>query len=374
MPCRVAAAIACVWILSLLVPAGSAGAEDGVRVRVVTAAPFVDVRGRSMRFGGVPVSSPEVRVTVDRGRLRAGSILRTGPVVMAGSGELSVGGLRLPGSLVLRATDDGRIDVVNTVPLEPYVERVLMGEIFASWPLEVLKAQAVVARTYALHQRSRGRGQPFDVDGSVVSQVYRAGSVSASVARAAAATRGEYLAFEGRPILAVFHSSSGGRTASSEEVWSESIPYLRSVPSSDEDAPDYFWSYEIPRDDLRAVLRESGYAAQPAGEIRVLARSDSGRVALLEIDGVRLSGHDLRKILGGRAIRSALFEVSVEGDRALFLGSGAGHGVGLCQWGARKRALGGETYREILAHYYPGAILRRLDGAAGTLADGRSMK
>jgi stage II sporulation protein D len=263
---------------------------------------------------------------------------------------------------------------VHAVPLEQYVERSVAAEAYGSWPPEVLKAQAVVARTYALHERQRNRGQRHDLDSSVLTQRYARAPVPAGVRAATRATRGQYLSFEGSPILAAFHASAGGRTASAAEVWGQDLPYLRSVDSPDDAAPDYFWSYEIDARDLRAALREAGYATEGGGEVRVLRRTPSGRVQQLEIGGARLSGRDLRQVLGGRAIRSARFELRAEYGVVRFLGSGAGHGVGMCQWGARQLALQGRTYAQILAHYYPGARLRgvaersRRAGASGKRA------
>ncbi|MCE2390467.1 MAG: SpoIID/LytB domain-containing protein [Proteobacteria bacterium] len=258
---------------------------------------------------------------------------------------------------------DGR---VVAVPLDPYVERSVEAEVYASWPDETLKAQAVISRTYALYERGRNAASPHDVEASVLSQVYAESEVSSRVRSASRATRGQYLSYEGAPILAAFHASSGGRTASAEEVWGLNLPYLRMVASPDDAAPDYFWSYEIELADLLDALREAGYAAAAErGEpVRIESRSESGRVAWIEIGEVRLSGHELRQVLGGRARRSARFEVRRSGTGVRFLGSGAGHGVGLCQWGARELALQGRTYAEILAHYYPGTRLARLDGTA----------
>ena len=252
---------------------------------------------------------------------------------------------------------DGR---VKTLPLERYVEGVVSGETYADWPADALKAQAVVARTYVLHQRARRRRQAFDVEPNVLSQRFLSDAPAPSVRRAVAATRGEYLSFESTPILAVFHSSSGGRTASSEEVWGQALPYLRSVESPDDGAPDYFWSYEIARADLVLALHEAGLPVASA-ELGALERSSSGRVARLEIGGMSVSGRQLREVLGGRALRSALFEARETETGVLFLGSGAGHGVGLCQWGSRELARRQRGYREILAHYYPGTSLRRID-------------
>ncbi len=267
----------------------------------------------------------------------------------------------------VRVRLDGR---VQTLPLERYVAGAVAGEVYPDWPAEALKAQAVVARTYALYERARNRGAGHDLESTVISQRFLAGRVAPSIGAAVAATGGEYLSFADAPILAAFHSSSGGQTASSEEVWGEALPYLRSVESPDDGAPDYFWSYQISRSDLALALREAGLAVQPSAAIGPLRRSPSGRVARLEIGGTPLTGRQLRTILGGRALRSALFEVREDGEQVRFLGSGAGHGVGLCQWGSRELALRSQDYRAILQHYYPGARLRRLGGASAALGGG----
>ena len=151
------------------------------------------------------------------------------------------------------------------------------SETYADWPAAALEAQAVVARTYALYERRRNAGSAFDVESTVLSQRYGVEAVAESVRRSAAATRGEYLSHRGRPILAVFHAAGGGRTAASEEVWSEALPYLRSVESPDAEAPDFFWSFEISTTDFFEVLRSSGLRT-PDGALEVTERSSSGRV------------------------------------------------------------------------------------------------
>jgi len=219
-----------------------------------------------------------------------------------------------------------------------------------------------VARTYALHERARNAGQAYDVESSVLSQRVSRGAVPARIRTAVRATRGQYLRYSDAPILAAFHSSAGGRTASALEVWGEDVPYLRPVDSPDDAGPDFFWTYQIGLDDLRAALRDVGLSPR-GGRVRVLERSASGRAALLDVLGLQLSGRDLRQLLGGRALRSSLFDVRLEGGSARFLGSGAGHGVGLCQWGAREMARRGRSYDGILSHYYPGTRLAKVSGA-----------
>lgn len=251
---------------------------------------------------------------------------------------------------------------VRSVPLERYVESAVASETYADWPRAALRAQAVVARTYALYERERNARLGHDVEATVISQRFGVEAVAESVRRSTLATRGEYLAHDGAPILAVFHAAGGGRTATSEEVWGEPLPYLRSVESPDDEAPDFFWSYTIPVSDFFEALRESGLRTRE-GPVEVTRRSPSGRVLVLRAGQAVLSGRDVRDLLGGRALRSTLFDVRIEDGSLRFLGSGSGHGVGMSQWGARELARRGWSYRQILAHYYPGTSLRNIDAA-----------
>ena len=250
-------------------------------------------------------------------------------------------------------------DRIDSVPLELYVERTVASEIYPSWPLEVLKAQAVVARTYALHERRRNADLHYDVESSVVSQRYREGAVPARIRAAVAQTRAEFLEYGDGPILAAFHASSGGRTASSVAVWGQPLPYLGGVSSPDDGSPDYFWSFEIAREDLVDAVRARGFAVGEGRIIAVTESSPSGRVQRVRVGDAEVTGREIRRALGGRALRSTKFELRVSDEGTVrFLGSGSGHGVGLCQWGARALADAGKSYREILAHYYPGSRLR----------------
>lgn len=355
--------------LCLLGLPATVSADTVLRVRIAAAVESVTLGGRGLVADRQPLRVPELRATAEGEAVRVGELHSTRPLDVHATGGLSVDGRLYPGTLSLVPRGGGRLDVLNLVELEAYVERAVASEVPASWPTEMLKAQAIVARTYALHERLRRREDVFDLESSVLSQRYLADPVPARARQAARATRGAYLSYGGEPILAAFHASSGGLTASSEEVWGEPRPYLRGVVSPDDEAPDYFWRYEIRASDLLAALTEAALTeagAAEAGEaeageapaqVRVLARSPSGRVQRLAIGGLVLDGRTLRQVLGGRAIRSTRFEVAERGDWVRFMGSGAGHGVGLCQWGARELASRGESADAILAHYYPGTRL-----------------
>ncbi len=359
------------FAIGILVCGLGARADGEVRVRLAAEAGGVTISGPSLRVEGEAVPSGSVVVRrVSGGAVEAGPVVRVGPVRFVAAGAVRVGEAAYPGAIVVSPSSGGGLDVINEVPLEIYVERVVSGEVYPDWPAEALKAQAVIARTYALYERDRHRADAFDLEGSVLSQRYAPGTVTGPISEAVRATSGEFLSYRGTPILAAFHSAAGGQTAAAEEVWGEPLPYLRAVDSPDEECPDYFWSYEIERAELLEALRAAGFVPARGEGIRVVERTSSGRVAALEIAGVELSGRSLRQVLGGRAIRSTLFEVRTEGSRVRFLGSGAGHGVGLSQWGARQMARDGRSYREILAHYFPGTSLRPEVAAAARVGGG----
>jgi stage II sporulation protein D len=207
-------------------------------------------------------------------------------------GVLHAADTRVRGAVEVHRVPEG-LRVVNRVRLEDYVAGTVGREVYPDWDPEMLKAQAVVARTYALHERGRGSRQGFDLRGGTSGQVY--GGVDAetpSVWAAVRATRGEYLADLDGPILAVYHSASGGQTASAEEVWGRPIPYLVSVPvEREEDSPDTYWRTSVSRTTLGRALASLGIRVGPVREVRVIERSRSGRaVRLARSSGSRSSG------------------------------------------------------------------------------------
>ncbi len=255
------------------------------------------------------------------------------------------------------------MQVINKVKLEDYVAGILGREVYPDWHRETLKAQAVVARSYALHQRAESDDQPFHVEAGTGSQVYGGVAAETPAIRAAvSATRGEFLAYARKPILAVYHSASGGRTASAEEVWGRALPYLLSLEVNDEqDSPDTYWRASISKTKLGRALDSLGIGIGLPRELQVLDRSRSGRALRVRIRGDKgnhiLEARALRVALGESVIRSTLFEIRPAQHAFVFVGSGHGHGVGMSQWGAQAMAQRGSTYREILQAFYPGTSL-----------------
>ena len=200
---------------------------------------------------------------------------------------------------------------------------------------------------------------------TAASQVYRGISAESDETLAAAkATRSEVLTYGGEPILAVFHSTAGGRTATAGEVWGEDLPYLRVVDVQEEDeAPYAYWRTQFSRSDLERVLSAQAIEVSSLRGLSVTQRTGSGRVERLEVRGEgrleQVRGARLRRLISSLGLRSTLFDVKKTADGFAFVGSGYGHGVGMSQWGARSLAERGESYQRILARFYPGTRLER---------------
>lgn len=302
----------------------------------------------------------------------------------AGTSSLRVDGREYDGEIVVAAGGEG-LTVINTLALETYLLGVVPHEIGARPPAEIeaVKAQAIAARTYAVAHRGRRRALGFDYWGDSNDQVYRGREGQDTVAaRAVRETRGEVLTYGGRPILAYYHSTCGGRTAAIEEVWrSGPLPYLRSVSDLDgngrawcESSNRFRWSERWRWSALAGILERSvGLDADAFRGLRIRGRTPSGRIAALEIAGAgggrTVYGDSVRWALrreGGAILNSARIDeiregVDADGSRWIEVdGGGWGHGIGMCQVGAMARARFGQDYRRILGSYYPGTELERV--------------
>jgi stage II sporulation protein D len=344
------------WIgLLLVLFCGSAWAGPSQEVRVLLYSGEEPLLvGRLDAVGEVRLADARELFVPGQGRLRRW--------VLAGKGPFRVGERIVRGRVDVRA-QDGLIQVLNRVDLEDYVASTVGGEMMASWPREALRAQAVAARTYVLHEAAKRRGADWDVLATEASQVYRGITAETPETRAAArATSGEVLTYKGEPILAVFHSTAGGRTEAAGDVWGEDRPYLRVVDVDDEDdAPHTYWRTTIARPDLEDLLEPLKLGVGRLQGLEVVARTRGGRVKQLKIHGANRSlvadRERLRRLVSGLGLHSKLFEIREIADGFAFVGSGHGHGVGMSQWGARAMASRGVSYKRILATFYPGARL-----------------
>lgn len=250
---------------------------------------------------------------------------------------------------------DGMVEV----PLEEYVCGVVSAEMPLFFADEALKAQAVAARTYAVRSlKNEGKhGKGILCDNPSCCQAYSS-ETDERIERLVRETAGEILTFEYVPIEALYFSCSGGCTEAAVNVWGNDCPYLQGVPSpGEENAPFYEKEYVFTTKDIEECLgvELSGNSAEWIREIRC---TDNGTVICMIIAGDCWSGESLWKALD---LPSASFSIAVRNDQIVITTSGYGHRVGMSQYGADAMASRGNTYREILFHYYQGISLESLE-------------
>ena len=273
-----------------------------------------------------------------------------------------------PGTIELIRNGDG-IAVVNEVVFEDYVVGVLKAEAPDRWPPEMLRAQAIVARTYAAYHRALNAAKPNHNIASTAHQQYVGRVPPASPAwDAARDTAGQILLWEGELFPAFYHTESGGYTEDPRTVFAaRNMPGLLPVrcPFS-MGSPHYYWTVDLKLADLTEALRKNDVAVGAVTAIEVSERTPSLRATVVTIRGLRgtarLRGSDFRRIVGYDTLKSTLFAVAIDGQMAHFAGRGYGHGVGMCQWGAKAMAEQGYHARQIVEFYYRGATLGFLDG------------
>lgn len=274
-----------------------------------------------------------------------------------GDGVVWIGDNWYRGRVLLLPQGNG-VTAVNYVDMEDYLYSVVGAEAVPSWPQEALKAQAVAARSYALHQRNTSRNGEYDVDSSTKTQVYKGlASEYTTTHQAVKATADEVMTYDGRVILAVFHSSSGGHTENVEDIWTSPLPYLRGVVDYDQTSPVFQWNKSVAPSQLMQVVGN-------VGNIRAIVpekTTPQGRVVSLRVEGDRssrsLQGAEVRRALD---LRSTLFRMSFANGGLQVSGRGFGHGIGLSQWGTFYLAQNGVNYQQILAHYYQNARISKI--------------
>lgn len=251
--------------------------------------------------------------------------------------------------------------VIN-LNITDYLIGVVSSEMPASFNLEALKAQSVLARTYALKAKQTGKKLTdtvstqsyIDMDqmknkwGNSFNTYYN------KIKNAVENTNGEYLSYNGNYIEALYHSTNNGKTESSLDVFGNYYPYLISVSSEyDKNASSYLRTINM---SLDTISNKLGLSLNNDSVINILSYTDGGNIKEININGNNFSGKKVRELLG---LRSADFDISISDNNANITTRGYGHGVGMSQYGANDMANAGYSYKNILSHYYPGTTLTK---------------
>ena len=260
---------------------------------------------------------------------------------------------------------------VVTMDIERYVMGVVAGEMKNDWPLEALKAQAILARTFVLRfvseKESRYAGADISTD-IAEAQAYNEAAVNDRIRHAVEETRGQVLVTPAGTLpYTWFHAHSGGTTALAREGlgWRKAEPsytlVTQGLDSPDAPAEAKAWSAEFSADTFLSACRQTGAEVERLESVSIAKKGDSGRAVTLDVSGAEVSAAELRITLGSTVMRSTLLtELSYDGKTVRMAGRGYGHGVGMPQWGAYALAQDGLTGEDIALHYYSGLSLVKM--------------
>ncbi|MBN1354188.1 MAG: SpoIID/LytB domain-containing protein, partial [Candidatus Omnitrophica bacterium] len=256
-------------------------------------------------------------------------------------------------------TEKMKLLVINHLDVEKYLYGVLQHEVPYYWPMEAIKAQAVVARTFALYRMEIMQTKDFDVTCDVYSQVYGGKSgEKRRVKKAVDMTRGMILTYDGMILPAYYHSICAGHTEDAGIVFGIDLPPLKGKPCPYcKGARRTAWKAMFSLKDIEKHLNDYGIKVKGISDIEEGRKDRSGRLETVKIkdkEGQKeIMGFKLRLALGPNSIKSTNFSIIVTPGGVVFNGKGWGHGVGMCQWGAFGMAKRHFNYKEILAYYYP---------------------
>lgn len=368
--------IALIWATVYLIPLYAAEQPRYVRVLILHNTPSFSLKIK----GFYEIYAQETQKALYRGKNLRATVAPSKKGIFVGkdlsyerltiktedSDAINIDGRKFRGKIQLIKKGDTLL-VVNHIELEDYLRGILYHEVSHYWPIEALKAQAIISRTYAAYQCQENKRKDFDVTADIYSQVY-GGKTSERyrTTKAVEETQGQVLIYNNKLFPTYFHATCAGHTEDASSLWDINILPLKGVSCIYcQDSPHFNWHYVMSLDEFKLKLKEAGYKIGDIKGIDIIGRNKSGRIIQLKIESkdaeLKINAKDLRSIIGPNVIRSANFNVGLANNDLVFEGFGWGHGVGLCQWGAYFMAKQGNSYQEILKHYYPGSKISTME-------------
>ena len=279
--------------------------------------------------------------------------------------NISINSKRFRGVVDIIRTKSMKLLVINHIDIEDYLFGVLYHEMPHDWPMQALMAQAVTARTYAVFRKEERKKEDYDLTNDQYSQMY--GGKDAERFRgkwAVEMTKGKVLEYDNKILPCFYHSTCGGHTEDSSKIWTLELKPLkgRSCPYCKE-APLYNWDAIFSYKQIQERLNNKKIKCKDVKNIREGKRDGSGRletVIITDKNGeINLPSEKFRLALGGSEfLKSTKFSIKKTKKGIIFKGHGWGHGVGMCQWGAKGMSDKGYDYDKILDFYYPGAVIK----------------
>jgi len=279
--------------------------------------------------------------------------------------DLQLDGVPVPNRLILISKPVDRVRVVAEVDLETYLKGVIPAEMPARWPLEALKAQAVVSRSYALAIARERKAEDYHLEATILHQVFDYShfkglpkSMVQKIEEAVRSTKSQVVIGESnlKLVKTYYHSDCGGRTEVADAIWKtgESTKTVFEPQCALNGKSE--WSLLLPKTELARLVGVSA-----VDSLLIHGRTQSGRIAQVVVSTAPseqrriIELNDFRRLVGFQRVKSGFFEINQDGEAFRLTGRGNGHGVGLCQMGARNLAKAGQSYQDILKRYYPGS-------------------
>ncbi len=362
--------------------------ERLIRVRTLSHLKEINIEGAGVSFNQIskfmPVAIPrqkKIKIQVQDGQFVINDFsqqdsknsVQPGPFLSLKGSDIHINGIPQPQDLLISIANQ-KIDVVALLPLENYLVGVLAGEMPLHWPMETLKAQAIVARSYAQSVMKERAKKLFHVESSFMDQVFKFSKISDEKRRRAQQavfdTQGLVLSDpEMRLVKTFFHSDCGGQTSNAKDVWGGSVATETVTDSYCQNNKNSGWKVYFSDQDIAQRLISNKKAK--IDRLEFVQSLKDQRVKAVKIYQVKeaqknsekdivvsLSGNQFREKLGYGILRSTKFKFQRTSAGYYFMGQGYGHGVGLCQHGARRLGERGLNAMEILKHYYPQAKLK----------------
>lgn len=284
-------------------------------------------------------------------RINGRDTLKKQVIIFSGKSPVSFNSNRYKGKIILNQNKN-KIEIINTLELGQYLKSVVPSEMPGSWHHEALKAQAVASRTYALFMIEQNKNASYHLESGILSQVYKGiESICENSSEAVEQTDSQFISFGEKPVLAAFHSNSGGFTEDPMYFWKKDFSYLK--PKTDRFTPLSEWNIYFSYDELSKILFRN--AAQ-IDKIFISRKTPSGRVAEITFrtdkGNFYFDGEKFREKTDFFTVKSTLFKITDSGKGIEIRGRGFGHGIGMSQWGAKAMAEKGYTYKEIVRYYY----------------------
>ncbi len=368
------------FFLTFALPEGRGdGSPRIVRVAVVTDAKLINLKIRSP----YQVLALNTNEELSRGRrIWRARVLPTESGIKIGKLDLKIYGVRIQpqkssaiyingrrfrGAVDIIRQPNKTLLVINHLDVEEYVSGVLYHEVAAWWPMETLKAQAIVARTFALYQSKVNAGKDYDLVATAYSQVYGGRtSERGRTSKAVRLTKNKVLTYKDKLFPTFYHATCAGHTEDAANLWNIKISPLQGRECRFcQRSPHLHWKKNISLQDIAEALEQAGFKVGEIQAIQIIERDVSGRITDLEITSTRgkikIAANRFRLAVGPNLIRSTNFELEVKNRHAYFTGRGWGHGVGMCQWGAFFMARERYNVEQILGYYYPEARIKKIE-------------